>query len=59
MNLHNKIAAVSSRDLDDCFEAERIVLARHAGQEIKESEEEESSLGEAATEGEKERRRRN
>jgi len=59
MNLHDEIAAVSyelheargsisGRDLDDWLEAERIVLARHAGQEIEEPEEEDSSQGETA-----------
>jgi hypothetical protein len=49
MNLHEEIAKVAyelfeSRgcvhgwDLDDWLEAERIVLARHAGQEIEEPE---------------------
>ena len=51
MNLHDEIAAVAyelyearwcvpGRDLDDWLDAERIVLARHAGQEIEEPEEE-------------------
>jgi len=51
MNLHDEIAAVAYelfksrgyipvRDLDDWLDAERIVLARHAGQEIEEPEEE-------------------
>jgi hypothetical protein len=64
MNLHDEIAAVAyelyeargcipGRDLDDWLEAERIVLARHAGQEIEEPEEEDSSQEEAAAEGEK------
>ncbi len=52
MNLHDEIAAVayelyvaggcvSGRDLDNWLDAERIVLARHAGQDIEEPEEEE------------------
>jgi len=52
MNLHDEIAAVAYelfksrgfipvRDLDDWLDAERIVLARHAGQEMEEPEEEE------------------
>jgi hypothetical protein len=64
MNLHDEIAEVayelyeargciSGRDLDDWLDAERIVLARHAGQEIEEPEEEDSSQGEAAAEDEK------
>ena len=64
MNLHDEIAAVAyelydargcipGRDLDDWLEAERIILARHAGQEIEEPEEEDSSQEEAAVEGEK------
>lgn len=51
MNLHDEIAAVAyelyeargcvpGRDLDDWLDAERSVLARHAGQEIEEPEEE-------------------
>jgi len=51
MNLHDEVAAVAYelfeargcipiRDLDDWLDAERIVLARHAGQEIEEPEEE-------------------
>ena len=51
MNLHDEIAAVAyelfksrgfipNRDLDDWLDAERIVLARHAGQEMEEPEEE-------------------
>jgi hypothetical protein len=54
MNLHDEIAVISfelfeSRgcahgcDLDDWLNAERIVLGRHAGQEIEEPEEEENS----------------
>ena len=53
MNLHEEIARVAyelcqsrgcvpRRDLDDWLEAERIVLARHAGQELEEPEEEEA-----------------
>ena len=53
MNLHEEIARVAyelcqsrgcipTRDLDDWLEAERIVLARHAGQELEEPEEEEA-----------------
>lgn len=64
MNLHDEIAAVAyelyevrgyipGRDLDDWLDAERIVLARHAGQEIEEPEEEDSSQEEAVAEGEK------
>ena len=64
MNLHDEIAAVAyelyetrgciaGRDLDDWLDAERIVLARRAGQEIEEPEEEDISPGEAAAEGEK------
>jgi len=52
MNIHDEIAAVAYelfeargripvRDLDDWLDAERIVLARHAGQDIEEPEEEE------------------
>jgi len=51
MNLHDEVAVVAYelfksrgcipvRDLDDWLDAERIVLARHAGQEIEEPEEE-------------------
>ena len=51
MNMHDEIATVAYelfksrgflpiRDLDDWLDAERIVLARHAGQEIEEPEEE-------------------
>lgn len=54
MDLHDEIAAVAYelfksrsgmsgmavRDFDDWLDAERIVLARHAGQEIEEPEEE-------------------
>ena len=51
MNLHDEVATVAYelfksrgcipvRDLDDWLDAERIVLARHAGQEIEEPEEE-------------------
>jgi len=53
MNLHDEIAMVAydlcqSRgcipawDLDDWLNAERIVLARHAGQEMEEPEDEEA-----------------
>ena len=53
MNLHDEIAAVAYelfksrngipvRDLDDWLDAERLVLARHAGQEIEEPEEEDA-----------------
>ncbi len=63
MNLHDEIAAVAyelyeargciaGRDLDDWLDAEQIVLARHAGQEIEEPEEEDSSQEKAAAEGE-------
>jgi Protein of unknown function (DUF2934) len=63
MNLHDEIAAVAyelyqargcvaGRELDDWLDAEQIVLARHAGQEIEEPEEEDSSQGEAAAEEE-------
>jgi hypothetical protein len=59
MDLHDEIAAVAyelyqvrgcvaGRDLDDWLDAEQIVLARHAGQEIEEPEEEDSSQGESA-----------
>ena len=52
MKLHDEVAAVAYelfeargcilfRDLDDWLDAERIVLARHAGQDIEEPEEEE------------------
>ena len=54
MNLHDEIAAVAyelfeSRDcvhgcdLDDWLNAERMVLGHHAGQEMEEPEEEETS----------------
>ena len=54
MNLQDEIAAVAyelfesrgcihGRDLDDWLDAERIVLARHAGQELEEPEEEDIS----------------
>jgi len=54
MNLHDEIAAVAyelfetrgcvhGHDLDDWLDAERIVLGRHAGQEIEEPEEEDIS----------------
>jgi hypothetical protein len=53
MDLHDEIAALAYelfksrngipvRDLDDWLDAERIVLARHAGQEIEEPEEEDA-----------------
>ena len=53
MNLHDEIAAIAYelfksrngilvRDLDDWLDAERIVLARHAGQEVEEPEEEDA-----------------
>jgi hypothetical protein len=59
MNLHDEIAAVAYElfktkgcihgcDLDDWIEAERIVWARHSGQENEEPEEEDTS-GETAT----------
>jgi len=52
MNIHDEVAAVAYelfeargripvRDIDDWLDAERIVLARHAGQDIEEPEEEE------------------
>jgi hypothetical protein len=52
MNIHDEVATVAYelfeargripvRDLDDWLDAERIVLARHAGQDIEEPEEEE------------------
>lgn len=61
MNLHDEIAAVAyelfkSRgcchgwDLDDWLDAEKMVLGRHAGQEIEEPEEEEGFEGGAAVE---------
>ncbi|HUI46275.1 MAG TPA: DUF2934 domain-containing protein [Nitrospirota bacterium] len=64
MNLRDEIAAaayelyetrgrIPGRDLDDWLEAERIVLARRAGQEIEEPEEENSSQEGVAAEGEK------
>ena len=51
MNLHDEVATVAYelfksrgcipvRDLDDWLDAERIVLARHCGQDIEEPEEE-------------------
>jgi hypothetical protein len=66
MNLHDEIAVVAyelfeSRgcihgcDLDDWLNAERIVLARHSGQEIEEPEEEDISEETAAAEGKKAR----
>jgi Protein of unknown function (DUF2934) len=62
MNLHDEIAAVAyelyevrccmpGRDLDDWLDAERIILARHAGREIEEPEEEDNAQGEAIAEG--------
>ena len=53
MKLHDEVAAVAYelfeargcipfQDLDDWLDAERIVLARHAGQEIEEPEEEDA-----------------
>ncbi len=64
MNLHDEIAAVAyelyeargcihGRDLDDWLDAEQIVLARHAGQELEEPEEEDSSQGAAVGAGER------
>jgi hypothetical protein len=64
MNLHDEIAAVAyelfeSRgcsygcDLDDWLSAEKIVLGRHAGQEIEEPEEEEGTEGIATVNVEK------
>lgn len=52
MNIHDEVAVVAyelfeargcvpCRELDDWLDAERIVLARHAGQDIEEPEEEE------------------
>jgi len=63
MHLHDEIATVAyelyeargcmlGRELDDWLDAERIVLAKHAGQELEEPEEEDSSPGEAAAVGE-------
>jgi len=54
MNLHDEIAAVAKElfesrgcilgyDLDDWLSAEKIVLARHSGQDMEEPEEEENS----------------
>jgi hypothetical protein len=51
MNLHDEVATVAYelfksrgcipvRDLDDWLDAERIVFARHAGQDLEEPEEE-------------------
>jgi len=51
MNLHDEVATVAYelfksrgcipvRDLDDWLDAERIVLVRHAGQDLEEPEEE-------------------
>ena len=59
MNLHDEIATVAyelfetrgcicGRDLDDWLDAEKIVLARHAGQELEEPEEEEGISEEMA-----------
>ncbi len=67
MNLHDEIAAVAYElykvrgcvagcDLDDWLDAERIIIARRAGQEIEEPEEEDSAQEEAATEGEQAKR---
>jgi hypothetical protein len=53
MDLHDEIAAVAYelcqsrgfiplQDLDDWLDAERIVLTRHAGQELEEPEEEDA-----------------
>ena len=53
MNMHDEIATVAYelfksrgflpiRELDDWLDAERIVLARHAGQDIEEPEEEDA-----------------
>lgn len=64
MNLHDEIAkfayelyeargCIHGCDLDDWLEAERIVLARHAGQEIEEPEEADLLEEEAAMEEEK------
>lgn len=67
MNLHDDIAAVAYElyeargripgwDLDDWLDAERIVLARHAGQEIEEPEEEDGPEETAAAAGEQAKR---
>lgn len=61
MNLHDEIAKVAyelylrrgcvhGHDLDDWLEAERIVLSRHAGQEIEEPEVEVAEEGEVISE---------
>jgi hypothetical protein len=61
MNLHEEITQVAYElyetrgciygcDLDDWLEAEEIVLAKHAGQELEEPEEEDDLGGEAAGE---------
>jgi hypothetical protein len=66
MNLHDEIAEVAQelcaargcmpgQALNDWLNAERIVLARHAGQEIEEPEEEDSSEETAAARGEQAR----
>jgi hypothetical protein len=59
MNLHDEIAAIAyelyesrgcvqGRDLDDWLDAERLVLGRHAGQEMEEPKEEDISEETAA-----------
>jgi hypothetical protein len=64
MNLHDEIAEVAyalyeargcihGRDLDDWLEAERIILSRHAGQELEEPED--VDLSEEIADMEKER----
>jgi hypothetical protein len=64
MNLHDEIAAVAyelcksrgcipARDLDDWLAAERIVLARHAGQDMEEPEEEVEEASEETAEAKK------
>jgi hypothetical protein len=66
MNLHDEIAAVAYElfeergcihgcDLDDWLNAERMVLARHAGQENEEPEEDDTSEGTATVKVPKER----
>jgi Protein of unknown function (DUF2934) len=66
MNLHDEIAAIAyelcatrgcvpGQALDDWLNAERIVLAKHAGQAIEEPEEEYGSEETAAAEGEQSR----
>jgi hypothetical protein len=66
MNLHEEIAAVAQelcaargckpgQALNDWLDAERIVFARHAGQEIEEPEGEDSSEETAAAQGEQAR----